>query len=169
MQRRIGALVGGVLLLTGCAGLPGEGPERATPYPPAREHRVATAHVELYWSCRAEAEALLVEGLAVNPWSEQPIRDLAIEAVGVDAEERATSSAQANVRGAAIGAWEQSPFSLRLRMTGREARVDLYYRYWYHEPEMDASLAGWPLAGQTASVHTFSIRDACDAAKHRAR
>jgi hypothetical protein len=149
--------------------MPTGGPERATPYPPARDHRVATAHVELYWSCRSEADAIQVDGLAVNPWSAQPIRALVVEAVGVDAQERMTSGARAEVRDYQIGTWQQSPFSLRLRATGNETRVDLYYRYWYNEPEMEASLFAGPIGRQVASVHTFTIRDACDAAKHRAR
>ncbi len=65
-----------------------------TPYPPpGYSHTVQSSHVALYWNCtRPDPAVVQVSGLAFNPWSDQPIRYLELELVGVDPRERSVSA-----------------------------------------------------------------------------
>lgn len=168
----------GMLLVAALAGCAAEGMRSSSmlgsePYPPpALPHRVASSHVELYWKCdRGEAGIIRVEGTARNPWSSQDVRYLEFDLFGVDRDDRTVSSAHAAAPNVMLGTNQITRFEVALRMTGREARYDLLYRYRISEmEEMSARLAGpsTPLRFAQSTVQ-FMVRDVCSDTQHLAR
>jgi hypothetical protein len=168
------ALVG--IAISGCAG---DGswktsPSTATPYPPpGYNHTVQSSHVALYWNCTRPDPAIVeVSGVAFNPWSDQPVRFLEIELVGVGPQERTVSEAQTKAADIQIFTNQSTRFQLTLRMTGAESRLDLYYRYQFQDDggrnRLDASLA-WdgPMLFAQAQQQQFRVLDACSETQHR--
>ena len=161
--------------LSACAspGSPHGGSGQPPGYPPdVFAHRVATSNVVLYWNCvRPEAGALRLEGVAQNPWSMQSVRFLELELVGVDDQGRTVSQARGEARDILIDTNQSSPFQLALRTAGSEVRFDLYYQYRFQEVEMEALLAGPPVAlpWLLAQTNRFLARDVCSETQHRAR
>jgi hypothetical protein len=152
----------------------------STPYPPPGfTHMVESSHVALYWNCsRPEPGALQLAGVAVNPWSDQPVRFLEFTLVGVDTRERTVSEAKAEARDFMLRTHESSPFQLDLRTAGSEARFDLYYQYQFqdrgHSPWVAEAAWDGPsvLADQPillAWTTGFMVRDACSESQHRVR
>ena len=145
----------------------------STPFPPpGYTHRVGSSHVLLYWNCsRPELGILQVKGLAFNPWSDQPIRFLAFDLVGVDSGERTVSQVEGEARDFLLGTNRDTPFRLDLRTAGTEARFDLFYRYRFQDSGRSI------IAGQGFAVphllaqmqQQFSVRDACSETQHLAR
>lgn len=168
-----GALLG--LALVGCAadGMQSSSMIGAEPYPPpGLPHRVASSHVELYWKCdQGGPDVMRVQGMARNPWSPQEVRFLEFDLFGVDRDDRAVSTAHAAAPNFLLGTNQITRFEVALRLTGREVRYDLYYRYRFQElEEMDALLAGPPTRPRLAqSTVQFMIRDACSDTQHRAK
>jgi hypothetical protein len=140
--------------------------------PDAFAHRVATAHLTLYWNCsRPEANLLRLEGVAQNPWSSQPVGFVALDLVGVSGEGRVLSQTKGEVRDIMLYTNQVSPFDLALRTVGSEVRFDLHYRYQFEDAEMEARLAGPFMPGlrlATANIR-FLARDVCSETQHRAR
>jgi len=168
----------GLLLLLGLAACAGDGPlglpaSEYGPYPPpGMAHRVASAHVELFWNCfRPDPGNLSLEGVAVNPWASQPVRFLELELVGVGGKERSVSAIKAEAPNILLHTRESTPFKLDLRTTGTEVRFDLYYQYRFQEGGRGFLLAGPPVGGafQVAQLVRFLVRDACNETQHLAR
>ena len=170
----------GLLLLLGiglaaCAGDGSLGlpPSAYGPYPPpGMVHRVASAHVELFWNCsRPDSGSVSLEGVAVNPWADQPVRFLEVELVGVGGKERSVSAIKAEAPNILLHTRESTPFKLDLRTTGTEVRFDLYYQYRFQDGGRGFLLAGSPVPGafEVAQLNRFLIRDACNETQHLAR
>ncbi len=149
-------------------------PAAATPYPPpGYTHRVGNAQVDLYWRCTHPQPGLLrLDGLAFNPWGDQPVRFLEFELVGVDSGEHAVSATRAEARDFQLFTGQSTPFVLDLKTTGSEARFDLYYQYRFQEGDHLRPIARlvsnrpFLLAQQTMR---FMVRDACSETQHRVR
>lgn len=154
-----------MVLFSGCAALPAPGPSPSSAF----EHRVATSHVEVHWSCSEPVPGTLrLEGVASNPWSAQEVRFLEVELVGVNARDHVVASASGAAADILIHTNQQSPFRLELRPTGTEVRYDLFYQYRYSEEEMLAGrMPSLPRVAQ--QQHRFMVRDACSPTQHRAR
>ncbi len=112
-----------------------------------------------------------LEGTARNPWYSQDVRFLEFDLFGVDRDDRTVSSAHATAPNFMLGTNQITRFAVALRVTGREARYDLVYRYRFSEfEEMDARLAGPPMRPRLAqSTIQFIVRDACSDTQHLAR
>ncbi len=152
------------LLLAGCAAAP------RIDAPGTFAHRIASPHAELYWACsQPEPGILRMDGVAQNPWGQEPIRFLELELVGVDGGDRMTAAAGGAVQDILLRTNQQSAFRLDLRTTGREARYDLYYQYRYDEPEFDAALPPTVFPRLAQQLQRYMVRDACAPAKHRSR
>lgn len=142
------------------------------PYPPPGYAHTVSAHVALYWNCSTpESGRLQVEGVAVNPWSDQPIKLLQFDLVGVDGRDRVVSEAKADARDIQIFTNQSSPFGLDLKTGGSEVRYDLFYQYRFQEGDHGAWMARvstgpFLLAQQT---NRFMVRDACSETQHRVR
>ena len=161
------------IALTACAGdgfFTASAPP-ATPYPPpGYDHTVKSSHVALYWNCaRPDPAVVEVSGLAFNPWSSQPVRDLEIEVVGVDSRDRTLSAARADAPDAQLFTNQSTRFQVSLRTTGGESRLDLYYRYKFQDGGRDRMLAGltWDSPILLAQQIQFRVRDACSDSQHR--
>ncbi len=141
--------------------------------PPGFVHRVASSHVDLYWNCaRPSPEAIRLDGLAFNPWSAQEIRFLEFELVGVDARERAVSSAKGEARDFLLGTNRSTPFQLDVKSTGTEVRFDLFYQYRFNEGNDGRLLAGPPVGRPlllAQAMKRFMARDVCSESQHRVR
>jgi len=181
-RRALGArcalLVLAGIALAGCAadGSVIAGTPPTPPYPPpGYSHTVRTSHVELYWNCaRAESAVVEIRGIAFNPWQSQPVRELEIEIVGVDARERTLSAAHTYAPVTQLFTNQSTPFQVSLRTTGKESRFDLYYRYRFQDDGHDrlrASLAwdGPVLLVQQGMLQQNLVRDACSDSQHRAQ
>ena len=165
---------------SGGPGLPGVS---STPYPPPEyAHRIGSSALELFWNCtRLEANALALEGLVFNPRTASGIRDLEFSLVGVDRRGVTLTETNGVPQSPLVGTMQASNFQLILRLTGNEARFDLYYRYYYNEPG-DPTFSVWPsgrppvqrvasgplLKAQMANNFNM-VRDACSETQHRAR
>ena len=163
-----------VIGLAGCAGMDAarESEQAALAAALAEmEHRAGTPEVELTWRCtRPTAGLLVLGGYARNPISAQPVRDFTAELAGVDAAGRTLSTGRGEWGEVTIRTGEVVPFRIPLREAGSEARVDLYYRYDYHELDR----LGFRLASAAAplvvgSRRGYVIRDACNPSLHRIR
>jgi len=168
----IGILAG--LVLAGCAtdGMQPSSMIGAEPYPPpGLPHRVASSEVELYWKCdQGEPGVMRVQGMARNPWSSQEVRFLEFDLFGVDQDNRTVSTAHAAAPNFLLGTNQITRFAVALRITGREVRYDLVYRYRFQELEMNALLAGPPSRPRLAqSTIQFMVRDACADTQHLAK
>lgn len=159
--------------LAGCAAdgsVTGAAPQQ-TPYPPpGYSHTIQTSHVALYWNCtRAETGVVEVRGVAFNPWSNQPVRFLELELVGVASNERTLSEVATKAPAIQLFTNQSTPFELRLNPTGRESRFDLYYRYQFQDggPERPISRVAWDGPVLLAQQMQFLVRDACSETQHR--
>jgi hypothetical protein len=145
----------------------------ATPYPPpGYSHTVQSSHVALYWNCARPDPAIVeVSGVAFNPWSSQPVRDLEVEIVGVDARERTLSAARTDAPDAQLFTNESTSFHVSLRTVGGESRLDLYYRYKFQDGGRERMLAdlAWDGPILLAQQIQFRVRDACSDSQHRTR
>ena len=142
-------------------------------YPPdVFAHRVASAHVLLYWNCtRPEQNLLRLDGVAHNEWSSQEIKFLEFDLVGMDSHDRIVSEAKAEARDMLLFTNQMTPFQLELRTAGTEVRFDLFYQYRYHEGDHGRWIAG-PFPGGPillAQTQSFMARDVCSDSKHRVR
>ena len=162
-----------VMSLAGCAAMEARGSGAMPGAPPeAFAHRVATSEVVLLWNClEPEPGRLRVEGVAQNPWQSQPISYLEFDLVGVNAQNRTTAETTGEARDLQLYTNESTPFQLDLTTTGTEVRFDLYYHYrFYDEFEMDALIAGPPVASPRLPANqNHLVRDACSPTQHRAR
>jgi hypothetical protein len=146
-------------LLAGCAAT------AQVPAPAALDHRVWTSEIELAWRCTtAEPGTLRVEGVAVNRWAVE-VRFVELELVGVDAEGRTVAATRGEAADILLHTKQASPFRLDLRVTGTEARHDLFYQYRHNPEGFEAALA--PVPYRLAQTQRFMVRDACAPARHR--
>jgi hypothetical protein len=124
---------------------------------------VESGHVALFWSCRVPAPgSLQLEGVALNPWSMQPVRFLEVELAGMDARERVRSSGRGAAEAFLLGTNQTTPFRLEVRTTGAEVRFDLYYRYQFQDTGRSLIAGtGAPPATLLAQEQRFLVRDAC--------
>jgi len=93
-------------------------------YPPTGYvHEVHSDPLELCWNCtRPDPGTVLLEGVAVNPWSAQPVQLVSFDLVGVDTRGRTASSSSVDVQALAILNTNQSaPFRIDLHVRGRGA------------------------------------------------
>ena len=145
----------------------------STPYPPSGyKHTVQSSHVVLYWNCaRPEAGVLRLEGVAFNPWSDEPVRFLTFALEGVNAEERAVSSAGGEARDVQILTNQSTPFQLDLRTAGNEARFDLFYEYRFQDRGHGSFTTSLDWDGPVLFAQTtrFYVRDACSDTQHLVR
>jgi hypothetical protein len=165
-----------LLLVVGMSACAADGTRQGagapTPYPPpGYSHTVQSSHVVLYWNCtRPDPAVVQVSGLAFNPWSDQPIRFLELELVGVDPRERSVSEARAEAPDIQLFTNQSTPFRLDLRTTGTESRLDLYYRYKFQDGGRDrlASSVAWdgPILFAQQQKQ-FRVWDACSETLHR--
>ncbi len=160
--------------LAACATAGESGPygSASTPLPAAFAHRMDTAEMALFWNCaRPESGVLRLEGVAQNPSQAEPISSLQFELVGVDARGHSVSEARADADDYRIDTNQSSPFRLNLRLTGGETRFDLFFQYYFSQTEMDARLAGAPVAMPwlLADTTRYLVRDACSETQHLAR
>ena len=74
---RVGFLLLSGIALSACAQYGTGGFSTATPAqypPPGYAHRVESSHVALFWNCTDAGPGVLqLEGVAVNPWAQQPV------------------------------------------------------------------------------------------------
>jgi hypothetical protein len=158
-------VLGALLGLAGCAG----GGLAAPVAPPAADptagyaRRVESAHVALFWSCRVPGpDRLQLEGVALNPWSMQPVGFLEVELAGVDAGERVRSAGRGAAEAFMLRTNQTTPFRLELRPTGAEVRFDLYYGYRFQDTGRSLVAGpGAPPAILLAQEQRFLVRDAC--------
>ncbi len=144
-------------------------PPRVPYPPPGYTHTVSTCAVALYWNCtQPEAGLLRLEGVAFNPWGDQPVQYLGFELAGVDSRDGTVSEAIAEARDSQIFDHQSTTFGLELRPTGREVRYDLYYQYQYQRNEM---VSGPMVAGAFPRFHGVRnlVRDACSPTQNLAR
>ena len=160
-----------------------------TPYPPPGfAHESASDLVELFWNCtRPQPETLLLDGLAFSTWTAQDIRDLEFSLVGVDARGTTVAEASGAPQSLVLETMRSTPFQLSLRLTGSEARFDLFYQYWDSggpsgnssgsEPRSKLHGGGPPvqlvssgpiLLAQVANT-SIMVHDVCSDTQHRAR
>jgi hypothetical protein len=138
-------------------------------YPPAVfAHRVATAHVALYWNCtRPAPDRLRLDGVAENPWSSQEVRFLEFTLVGVDSQDREIAHTRQELRDFQLRLSQISPFQLDLTTAGTEKRFDLYYNYRYQEGDSRV-IAGPPVRSvRLAQTWHYVARDVCSETQHR--
>jgi hypothetical protein len=158
-----------VLSLMGCAS--GLAPVTTSPaLPSAFAHRVGSSHVVLYWNCeRPGSGRLELDGIAQSPWAE--VRSLDFDLVGLDAQDHIVSESKGWPRDSLIQTNQASPFRLGLQTVGSEVRFDLFYQHQNVPEEMDALLAGPPMARPRlhAQAMRFLARDVCSETQHRAR
>lgn len=158
-----------VLSLMGCVS--GQAPATTSPVPLSTfAHRVGSSYVVLYWNCeRPESGRLQVDGIAQSPWAE--VRSLEFDLVGLDTQDHIVSEIKGESRDPVIRTNQASPFRLELRTVGSEARFDLYYQHQIVPEEMDALVAGPPMARPrlVAQADRFLVRDICSETQHRAR
>jgi hypothetical protein len=179
MQIRVEISLGMIVLVAGglsaCAesgGLRMPAAESAI-YPPAIfAHRVESSHVAIYWNCeRPEPGVLRVQGVAHNPWSQQDVRFLELDLVGVDAREQSVSQASTALADYLLRTNQISPFQLDLRTQGTEVRFDLYYRYRFQDN--GGRLLAGPLVDAPRMLAQptiqFMARDICSETQHRVR
>ena len=179
MKRIHGMRVGFLLLLgigvSACAqdGATGYSMLTPAPYPPpGYAHRVETSHVALFWNCtNSEPGVLRLEGVAVNPWAQQPVRFLEFGLSGVDARESTVSEGAGEARDIQIYTMASSPFLVELRSAGSEVRYDLYYQYQISDPSHDNLISGPMVSGAFPRHHgtPFMVRDACSPTQHLMR
>jgi hypothetical protein len=114
-------------------------------YPPTGySHKVQPFPVELYWRCtRPDSSTLHLEGVAANPWSDEPVQLLGFDLVGVDARGRTASSASIDARGVVLDTNQPAPFKIDLHTSGSETRFDLYYQYLYQDNGGHGRLLDW--------------------------
>ena len=145
----------------------------STPYPPpGYAHTVSSSQVALYWNCsRSEPGVLHLTGVAVNPWSDQAVRRLEFDLVGVDARGRSVSEAKAEVSNLNLGTNQSAPFSMDLRTTGTEVRFDLYYDYQFQEGDHHPLIAkaAWGPPILLAQTNRLMVHDACSETQHLVR
>jgi hypothetical protein len=161
--------------LSACAETGGFRPPAAEPmiYPPAVfAHRVESSHVAIYWNCeRPEPGVLRVQGVAHNPWSQQDVRFLELDLVGVDARERSVSEASTALADYLLRTNQIAPFQLDLKTQGAEVRFDLYYRYRFQDN--GGRLLAGPMMGAPRLLAQptiqFLARDICSETQHRIR
>ncbi len=171
---RIALLILAAVGLSACAagGILQRPAAASTPYPPpGYTHQVESSHVVLYWNCtRPEPGILQVEGLAFNPWTDQPVRFLEFDLVGVDSRERTVSQVEGEARDFLLGTNQNTPFRLDLRTSGTEIRFDLFYRYRFQD-RGHSFIAGQAVGVPhlLAQMQNFMVRDACSETQHRAR
>ena len=179
MRTRVGISLGMIVLLGGilsaCAGSGALRPPAAEPtiYPPAVfAHRVESSHVALYWNCeRPEPGVLRVQGVAHNPWSQQDVRFLELDLVGVDSRERSVSEASTALADFLLRTNQISPFQLDLKTQGTEVRYDLFYRYRFQDNGgrlLTGHLVGAPRMLAQSTIQ-FMARDVCSETQHRIR
>jgi hypothetical protein len=130
----------------------------------------------LYWNCaQPDPGSLRVQGVAVNPWSDQPVQFQGFDVVGVDARGHTVSSARIDARDILLRTNQQAPFTIDVRAAGTEARFDLYYQYLFqdqgHTPFF--TRAAWDGAVPSrkppvllAWTNQFMVRDACSPTEH---
>jgi hypothetical protein len=149
-------------------------------YPPAGyAHTVQSSQVALYWNCaRSDAGSVHVDGMAVNPWSDQPVQFLGFDLVGVDARGHSVSSIHSDARDILLRTNQQTPFTIDLHTAGTEVRFALYYEYQFqdrgHTPF--ASKTAWDGSSfpqkppvLLAWTNQFMVRDACSPTQHLVR
>ena len=134
-------------------------------------HRSATSEVVLLWNCeQPTAGTAQMTGVVQSPWQSQPIRGLEFTLEGVDAKGRTTAQTSWDPKELLLFTNQQVPFQLDLKTTGSEARLDLYFQYFF-EGEFDSSarLAGSPVPIPHLFAQTKAnlIRDACSDSQHR--
>ena len=179
MRTRVGIFLGMIVLLGGglsaCTESGGLRMPAAEPtiYPPAVfDHRMESSHVAIYWNCeRPEPGVVRVRGVAHNPWSQQEIRFLELDLVGVDARERSVSQASTALADFLLRTNQISAFDIDLRTQGTEVRFDLYYRYRFQDNGgrlLAGHLVGAPRM-LAQRIHQFLARDVCSETQHRAR
>jgi len=176
----------GVMLLLALAACAGERvpdmPMVSASYPPTGYvHGVRPYPLELYWNCtRPDPGTLRLDGVAVDPWSAQPVQLVGFDLVGVDARGRTASSSSVTVQGLAILHTNQSaPFRIDFHTSGAEARFDLYYEYLYQEggePAPFFQRVAWDGATPSQNHHFLLavtnlnvVRDACSPTQHLVR
>jgi len=179
MKRMHGIRVGFLLLLaialSACAQYGTAGFSTATPAPyppPGYTHRVESSHVALFWNCTEAGPGVLqLEGVAVNPWAQQPVRFLEFELAGVDARERTVSEAAGEAKDIQIYTMASSPFVVELRPVGSEVRYDLYYQYQFSDPSHERMISGPMVKGAFPRMHgdRYLVRDACSPTQHLMR
>jgi hypothetical protein len=142
-------------------------------------HTVETSQVALYWNCaRPDPGTMRLQGVAVNPWSDQPVQFLRFDLVGVNARGHSVSSASIDARDILLRTNQQAPFTINLRTAGIEERFDLYYQYLFqdrgHNPFF--SMAAWDGAASSqkppvilAWTNQFMVRDASSPTEHLVR
>ncbi len=135
------------------------------------DHRRATPHVDIFWTCRQSGTALQLEGLVGNPALPGPVYYFEAELVGLDAGEHVVSGGSGGARDEILRPGQSSPFALTVQASGSEARFDLFYDYRYNDSDKLLTTASsarmaWLLAAQE---HRYRVVDACNPAKHRAR
>ena len=158
------------LSLSACAadGTMGQYGATSTPYPPpGYVHYVSDGRVELYYNCSPVPGIQRVDGLAFNPWKNQPIGNLEFELDGVNARGRTVSEATMIAKNYKLFPHESTPIELELKTVGSEERLDLYYMYQFQEDDMLSMKAAW-FADQPLTQWPFRsfVRDACSPTLH---
>ena len=143
-----------------------EGPFRVpvsgTYPPPEFLHRVASPQVEVYWNCGPTAPGVLHLDGVVHNFGGRDVRFAPVEVVGVSANGSSVSDAVVSVPDVVLHVNESSPFHLTLKTTGKEARLDLYYRYWAGGHDLGT------LGTSSVERHWYA-RNVCSPARHVAR
>jgi hypothetical protein len=141
-------------------------------WPPSEyKHTVGTGAIRQYWNCtRLSAEMMRLDGVAANQWSDQPVRFLEWELVGVNADGRDISSAKVESKAIKLMTNQYTKYQVDLQTTGGEARFDLYYQYqFFDRSHIEASL-DWDGPVLFAQQNQrFFVLDACSDTQHLVR
>lgn len=115
--------------------------------------------MEVYWNCTRPEPGLLELDGVVQDVGGRDVRFVKLNLVGVDPRGYSVSQTTASLPDIVLHLNQTSPFHLRLRTAGNEARFDLYYRY---QSGFGRGFSAFPDA-----THHFYARDVCSEAQHR--
>lgn len=120
------------------------------------ERNASDGTMVVYWNCtQTEPGRLVIEGAAANPYYSVPLREIAVSALGINAQNREVSRAGASTVDSQVYPGAASPFRLDLRLAGGEERVDLRIEY------RGAPGGGSSVGGTQGGLATHDVRDMC--------
>ena len=124
-NRTRGVLLGLSLLVAGCAGGMGAGPE--VDY----ANQAGDGNVMFSWNCTldiAQHNQLVVNGI-VNDTMNASIQDVTVQVVGIGPDGGQVSSGKGSPSQWIVTTMARTPFEVTVNTTGTETQFNLYYSY----------------------------------------
>jgi hypothetical protein len=119
----LGVALGLVVSLIACAGQQTWTPQVNYAY------EVDDGVLYIRWNCFAEPPGLVMRGFVNNPMSMNPLKDTTLWLSGINAQGATISSTQDNAIPFMLETMNRTPFEMKLKTTGTEARFDMWYQY----------------------------------------